>query len=88
MNLLSLSVLVTGGTLIYCALKGYDPRDLVRAAVTGDGMPDEKYTIGDNGIDLPGFDDDLIPDIPGPGVDDLIEDFTSTSARRPYRPSV
>jgi len=72
MNILSLSVLATGGILVYCALKGSDPRDLVKAALSGEDMPDVKYDIEGGGaigelpdVDLFPGDPDILPDIPG-----------------------
>lgn len=47
MNLLSLALLGTGGVLIYSAVKGYDPRDVVRAALSGQspGAQPAKYVL-------------------------------------------
>jgi hypothetical protein len=47
MNLLSLALLGTGGVLIYCAVKGQDPRDVVRAALAGQslGAQPAKYAL-------------------------------------------
>ena len=35
MNLLTVALIGTGGVLIYSAVKGYDPRDVVRSALSG-----------------------------------------------------
>lgn len=62
MNLLSLALLGTGGVLIYCAVKGQDPRDVVRAALSGQslGAQPAKY-------ELPAFSPttDAVPNTPG-----------------------
>lgn len=45
MNLLSLTLLATGGVLVYSAVKGYDPRDVVRAALNGQSITQAKYVL-------------------------------------------
>lgn len=45
MNLLSLTLLATGGVLMYSAVKGYDPRDVVRAALNGQTVTNAKYVL-------------------------------------------
>jgi hypothetical protein len=49
MNLLSLALLGTGGVLIYSAVKGYDPRDVVKAALSGQSIGNQpaKYVLPD-----------------------------------------
>lgn len=48
MNLTPLTVIIagSGGILIYCAVKGYDPRDVVKGALSGDWPPTAKYVVG------------------------------------------
>lgn len=43
MNLLSLALLGTGGVLLYSAVKGVDPRDVVKAALTNKPMSTVAY---------------------------------------------
>lgn len=46
MNLTPLSVVIagTGGILIYSAVRGYDPRDVVRGALSGEWPPAAVYS--------------------------------------------
>lgn len=99
MNLLSLSMLATGGVLIYCSLRGYDPREVVKAAVMGDPMPDPAYVIeggdglgnfdlGEDGL-IPGELPD-IPNIPDPGdLDQVLPILTRSPLGTPInRPMI
>lgn len=47
LNLVSVALFGVGGVLVYSAVKGYDPRDVVRNALTGKAMSatSAKYVI-------------------------------------------
>lgn len=47
LNLVSVALFGVGGVLVYSAVKGYDPRDVVRNALTGKAMSatSAKYVV-------------------------------------------
>lgn len=93
MNLFGLTLVTAGGILIYCAIKGYDPRDVVKQAIKGGELADleQKYVVGDDGLaaDIP----DLIPGEPGddggvfPGIPDPADILPVNDPRRKRRPN-
>lgn len=48
MNLLSLTLLATGGIMVYSAVKGKNPVDVVKSALTSAGTAPTVYTLPDS----------------------------------------